>query len=81
MPTTRSNCSTPRPGASERAVFIDAPLYWCSEEPGERDVGADTVIALSGPTFCAPEHVPRMVLTSPTVRISSHSMAVVVLMP
>ena len=38
-------------------------------------------MAASGPICCAPDAVPRITLTSPAVRTSSHSIAVVVEMP
>ena len=67
-------------GASERSVFIDAPLIGAAHRPASAMYPA-TPIAFSGPTFCAPEQVPRIVLTSPAVRSTSQSIAVVVLTP
>src|SRR3954464_4079932 len=69
-----------RAGPSERAGVIDAPLTGAPPTPA-RGMWPPTPMAANGPICWAPDAVPRITLTRPVVRTSSHSIAVVDEMP
>ena len=63
-----------RSGPNVRAGFIDAPEIGLPQRPA-RAMYAPTPIAPKMPMFWAPEAVPRITLTSPSVSTASISSA------